>query len=75
MEQIVIAQPQHSSSIVNFQLAMAMETENFALDEELVNKAVSYFISLNSENSSNPLGFYLVKLIDSVVAASLMLTF
>lgn len=71
---ILIAKPEHAATITDFQLKMAMETENFKLDGELVSKAVKYFIELNVDSSS-PLGFYLVKIVEKEVVGSLLITF
>lgn len=58
--------------LADFQIKMAMETENLQLDKELVEKAVEYFYSEGSEHS---LGMYLVKMRGEKVIGCLLLTF
>lgn len=52
---------------------MALETENFQLDRQLVEKAIEYFYSSGSKDST--LGMYLVKLEGDKVVGCLLLTF
>ena len=55
-------------TIVNFNSAMAMETENKQLDSNTVNKGVNEIL-----NNSDP-GFYLIAESNSVPVGQLMLT-
>jgi hypothetical protein len=76
MEQdIIMARPEHAAAIASFQIKMALETENFKLNAELVNKAVVYFLSIHSEEKESHLGFYLVKLVGEEVVGSLLVTY
>lgn len=63
------AQPNDAKSIAEFQVAMAMETENKTLDPENVLDAVSSVFDDGNK------GFYLVADVDGVVAGSLMVTY
>ncbi len=63
------AQPSDSASIVEFQLAMAMETEQLQLDEPTVIKGVSAIFSDPSK------GIYYVAETNGKVVGSLLTTF
>jgi hypothetical protein len=76
MEQDIInARPEHAAAIASFQISMALETEHVKLNAELVNKAVTYFLSLHSEEKESHMGFYLVKLVGEEVVGSIMVTY
>lgn len=57
------------SALIQFNLAMAKETEGLALDEVVLSKGVKTLLS-HSEK-----GFYLVAEVDGEIAGSLMVTF
>lgn len=59
--------------LADFQLKMAIETENFQLDRQLVERAIEYFYSCGSKGSA--LGIYLVKMEREKVIGCLLLTF
>jgi len=63
------AKLEHKDVIVNFQLAMAMETEDLHLDKEVLTKGVEAVMSYTSKGK-----YYIVKE-DEKVVASLMITF
>ncbi len=67
--QIRIARVEDLASIVEFQLAMALETENLQLDKPTVEKGVAAAFHDPAK------GRYFVTEIDGEVAASLMITF
>ena len=68
MFQIRMATEEDHASIVDFQMKMALETEDLVLDEETVSLGVMHVLR-------NPQkGKYLVATIDEKVVASLMLT-
>lgn len=56
------------STIVNFQLNMAMETESMKLDKAIVNNGVTHVFN-QPEN-----GFYLVAIENNLVVGSMLLT-
>lgn len=58
-----------TGAIVNFQIDMALETENYILDREVITKGV---MSAMEDESK---GWYFVAEIDGQVAGSLMITF
>ena len=57
------------NSLVQFNQAMALETENLTLDAELLTKGVNTLLSQPEK------GFYLVAEVDGEIAGSLMVTF
>ncbi|MBW8183031.1 GNAT family N-acetyltransferase [Shewanella nanhaiensis] len=57
------------NALIQFNLAMAKETENLALDESVLTQGVNTLLS-NPEK-----GFYLVAEVDGEIAGSLMVTF
>ena len=63
------AQTGEAGDIVNFQIAMALETENYVLDPELITKGV---MSAMEDESK---GWYFVAELDGQVVGSLMITF
>ncbi|MEM7209661.1 MAG: GNAT family N-acetyltransferase [Pseudomonadota bacterium] len=58
-----------ATAIAEFNIAMALETENKTLDSETINSGVKRVFSNDS------LGFYLVAEIDGAVAGCLMITY
>lgn len=60
--------------LTDFQLKMAMETEDKKLDRQLVHDALAYFID-GTNKEDNDLGMFLVKKRDGNPIATLMLTF
>lgn len=57
------------SALIQFNQAMAMETEELALDSNLLNKGVNTLLSQPEK------GFYLVAEVDNEIVGSLMVTF
>ncbi|RTR40755.1 GNAT family N-acetyltransferase [Shewanella canadensis] len=57
------------SALIQFNQAMAMETEELALDSHLLNKGVNTLLSQPEK------GFYLVAEVDNEIVGSLMVTF
>ncbi|GGI99057.1 N-acetyltransferase GCN5 [Shewanella hanedai] len=57
------------SALVQFNLAMAKETEDLALDEDVLTTGVKTLLSHEEK------GFYLVAEVDGEIAGSLMVTF
>ena len=57
------------SALVQFNLAMAKETEDLALDEDVLTRGVKTLLSHEEK------GFYLVAEVDGEIAGSLMVTF
>ena len=45
---IVVGKLHHAHLIADFQLKMALETENLKLNEEIVNNAVQHFLILEN---------------------------
>jgi ribosomal protein S18 acetylase RimI-like enzyme len=68
MIHIARAQTAHISPIVNFNMAMALETENKVLEEEKIHAGVSALIADPSR------GFYLLALSGEEVIGQLMIT-
>ena len=67
--QIRKAREKDLSSIVDFQLAMALETENLHLDKPIVEKGVAAAFNDSAK------GQYFITKVDGQIAASLMITF
>ena len=67
--QIRKATPADQTDIVNFNQAMAMETEGKHLDDQTINNGVNRVLSDGTK------GFYLVAEVAGEIAASLMVTF
>jgi len=63
------ATAKEAKEIIDFQIAMALETESLALDRQTVEKGVAY-VFLNKEKA-----VYLVAEADNIVVGSLMLTY
>lgn len=63
------ARPQEFEAIVDFQLKMALETENLLLDKQIVTKGVKAVFNDRSK------GCYYVACIEDVVIASLLTTY
>jgi hypothetical protein len=61
--------------LADFQLKMAMETENFQLDGELVRSAINYFVDSTEKEGGTQWGIWLVKLRGEKVIGTLFLTF
>lgn len=67
--QIRKAQPQDLTAIVEFNQAMAQETEGKTLPDEIITAGVNRVLNDQSK------GFYLVAEVEGQIAASLMVTF
>jgi GNAT superfamily N-acetyltransferase len=63
------ATPADAAAIIDFQLAMARETEDLALDREILTRGV------NALFADPPLGRYFVAEVDGKVVGSLMITY
>ena len=72
---IEFAQKSQVNTLAEFQLNLAMETENMQLDRQIVRDAINFFLDEDSKEGSNELGIYLVKLREETVIGTLLLTF
>ena len=62
-QRIAIATSQDAPILADFQLKMAMETENLKLDEKLVLKAIQYLLDSTIEGKLHKDAVFLIKIV------------